>query len=72
MSLPSLYTPEEVAERLKVKRRAVYQWLISGRLTGMKVGQGWRITEEDLMVFMKRSSSGKAEKELKIKVGNEG
>jgi excisionase family DNA binding protein len=55
MSLPNLYTPEEVAEKLKVKRRAVYQWLTVGKLAGMKVGQGWRITEEDLLAFMNKS-----------------
>jgi excisionase family DNA binding protein len=53
MSFPDLYTPEEVAERLRVSRRAVYQWLTMGKLVGMKAGQGWRITEEALIDFMK-------------------
>jgi excisionase family DNA binding protein len=53
MSFPDLYTPEEVAERLRVSRRAVYQWLTLGKLVGMKAGQGWRITEEALIDFMK-------------------
>ena len=57
MSLPNLYTPEEVAERLRVSRRAVYQWLTTGKLLGMKAGQGWRITEEALIDFMKKTSS---------------
>jgi len=55
MNLANLYTPEEVAKRLKVSRRAVYQWLTSGKLVGMKAGQGWRISEEDLLAFMKSS-----------------
>jgi excisionase family DNA binding protein len=54
MSLPNLYTPEEVATRLKVNRRAVYQWLTSGKLQGLRIGQGWRVTEEDLIAFMRR------------------
>lgn len=53
VSLPALYTPEEVAARLKVTRRAVYQWLLSGRLKGFRAGQHWRISEEDLLGFLK-------------------
>ena len=54
MSLPALYTPEEAAAKLKVTRRAVYQWLLSGKLKGFRAGQYWRISEEDLMQFMNR------------------
>jgi len=39
---------------LKVSRRSVYQWLNSGRLNGLKAGQYWRITEEDVIGFMKQ------------------
>jgi excisionase family DNA binding protein len=53
MPLPTLYTPSEVAGKLKVNRRSVYQWLASGQLKGLRAGQGWRITEEDLIVFMR-------------------
>jgi excisionase family DNA binding protein len=52
VGLPTFYTPEEVAARLKVSRRAVYQWLTNGKLHGLRAGQGWRITEEDLLAFM--------------------
>jgi excisionase family DNA binding protein len=51
--IPDLYTPEEVAKRLKVSRQAVYQWLTTGKLVGMKAGQGWRITEEEMLKFMR-------------------
>jgi len=67
MNLANLYTPEEVAKRLKVSRRAVYQWLTTGKLVGMKAGQGWRITEEDLIAFMKSNAS----RELDSKSGKE-
>jgi excisionase family DNA binding protein len=55
MALPSLYTPEEVARKIKVERKTVYQWLSSGLLQGLRVGSRWRITEEDLMNFMTSS-----------------
>jgi len=54
MALPTFYKPSEVAERLKVNRRSVYQWLAKEQLKGLKAGQSWRITEEDLIVFMTR------------------
>ncbi len=59
MALPSLYTPEEVARKVKVERQTVYHWLTSGLLRGLRVGSTWRITEEDLLHFMTRHSRGK-------------
>ena len=65
MNLANLYTPEELAKRLKVSRRAVYQWLTKGKLVGMKAGQGWRITEEDLIAFMQNSNAVQVRREPK-------
>ena len=59
MPLPSLYTPEEVARKVKVERSTVYHWLSSGQLRGLRVGSTWRITEEDLLEFMRRGARGK-------------
>jgi len=52
MTVPVLYTPEEVAEKLKVTRRSVYEWLLKGRLRGLRAGDTWRIAEQDLMTFL--------------------
>ena len=52
MTLPVLYTPEEVAKELKATRRTVYRWLVSGALRGKRAGDGWRIAEADLMDFL--------------------
>ena len=60
MALPTFYTPSEVAGKLKVSRRSVYQWLTSGQLSGLKAGQNWRITEEALIAFMGRRSPSEA------------
>jgi excisionase family DNA binding protein len=62
MSLPALYTPEEAAAKLKVTRRAVYQWLSEGRLKGLRAGLRWRITEDSLMEFMNSPATGSTEK----------
>jgi excisionase family DNA binding protein len=47
------YTPEEVAELLRVKRKHVLDLLRSGRLKGVKVGKFWRIRKTDLQAFLK-------------------
>jgi excisionase family DNA binding protein len=46
------YTPEEIAERLKVTRRSVYTWLLSGQLRGLRAGDKWRVAEPDLTAFL--------------------
>jgi excisionase family DNA binding protein len=45
-------TPEQVAEQLGVSIRTVYEWLLAGRLKGLKAGRLWRIRPADLEEFM--------------------
>jgi excisionase family DNA binding protein len=45
-------TPEEVAARLRVSRRTVYEWLKLGRLRGLRAGKAWRIRPEDVEALM--------------------
>ena len=45
-------TPAQVAEELQVTRRTVYQWLLDGKLRGLKAGKGWRITREAVNKFL--------------------
>lgn len=52
MTLPKLYTPEEVAKDLKTTRRTVYRWLTNGALRGLRAGDMWRIAEQDLTAFL--------------------
>ena len=37
------YTPDEVAELLKVTRRSVYTWIKEDKIAAVKVGSAWRI-----------------------------
>lgn len=54
------YTPEELAEKLKVTRRAVYKWLKEKRLNASKFGgKIWRISEADLEAFYESERPGK-------------
>jgi len=56
-----ILTPEEVASRLRVTRRAVYAWLLSGRLRGLKAGRLWRVREEALEAFLADRGAGPRE-----------
>jgi len=49
-----IYTPEEIAERLKVSKITVYKWLQNGNLKAFKAGKMWRITRDDLEEFLGR------------------
>ncbi len=47
------YTPEEIAELLKVSRETVYNWLRAGKLKGTKVFNFWRVSESELSRLLK-------------------
>ena len=47
------FTIEEVAERLKVTRGAVYKWMASGDLEYVIVGRHRRITGKALRAFVR-------------------
>jgi excisionase family DNA binding protein len=49
-----LYTVAQVADRLKVTRRTVREWLRTNRLRAVKAGHQWRITASDLQAFLQR------------------
>lgn len=50
------YTIQQVADRLQVSRKSVYEWMNAGRLRWLQVGKRRRITESALieMVTPKR------------------
>ena len=37
------YTPDELAELLKVSRRSVYTWIKEEKVDAVKIGASWRI-----------------------------
>jgi len=51
--MDKFYTPQEVAELLKLSERTVYRYLHSGKLKASKLGC-WRITKEDLNNFINK------------------
>lgn len=55
--LPTILTPEEVADLLRMTKAAIYRWLNDGYLPGHKLGQGWRIIRDDLREWMRQNSN---------------
>jgi len=52
-----MLTPAEVAEIMKVSRGTVMRWLREegpDKLTGYKIGRGWRISRSELNEFVER------------------
>ena len=47
-----LLTPTQVAERLQITERTVYEWIRGGKLTALKLGRLWRIRQDDLEAFL--------------------
>ena len=46
------FTPDEVADLLKVRRLTIYRWIDAGKLSAKKVGRGLRIAGSDLDAFV--------------------
>jgi len=53
-----LLTVEEVADYLRVAPNTVYRWCRDGTMTGIKLGKEWRISREDLEVFVSTRRTG--------------
>lgn len=53
-----LYTAQEVADRLQIKKTTVYELIKRGELYSSKVGKQLRISELQLKQYLERSGSG--------------
>lgn len=47
-----LLTVEEAANYLKIKPNVLRRWLRAGKIPGIKLGNHWRIDEDDLKAFL--------------------
>ncbi len=57
-----LLTTEEVAEELKVHVKTVRDWIASGELEAIDLGQGYRIWKSDLMKFLNSRKRRRADR----------
>ena len=49
------YTPEEIAQKFKVKKRTVYFWVRKGKLKAVKLGSLLRIPKSSMDEFIKNA-----------------
>jgi excisionase family DNA binding protein len=49
-----LYTPQEVADYLKVDVRTVYRWVREGEMNAIRFQREYRISESDLRDFLEQ------------------
>ena len=50
--MSEILTLEEVAEKLKLSEQTVRRYLRENKITGFKLGNSWRVKEEELMKFI--------------------
>ncbi len=50
-------TPEQVAEKLKVKKITIYRMARTGKLPAIKFGKSWRINSIKLAEFLEKESN---------------
>lgn len=65
-SMPRVWTPDEVAEYLKVSKSIVLEELESGNLLGFRVGLEWRCLETDVMTYVSKSKAGTRSHEIQL------
>jgi len=59
MKSNSFYTVEQVAKLLQVHWQTVLNYIKSGKLEAVKLGRGYRISQEALDRFIKQNTSKK-------------
>lgn len=65
--MAQMFTCEEVAERYKVKVITVWEWIRQKKLSAIKLGREYRISEEDLKAFERsRRTTNSEEKEMQF------
>ncbi len=58
----TLYTTEEVAEKLKITAKTVRQYIQRGELEAIDMGQGYRIYKRDLDTFLEHRRRRRTER----------
>jgi excisionase family DNA binding protein len=59
----TLFTVEELAERLDVQERTIREYLREGRLRGRKLAGRWYVTDEAIADYFRQGESSAAEEE---------
>lgn len=54
-----IYTPKEIAAKLKLSEKTVLDYLREGKLPGMRVGKHWRVTRAAFETFLQEASKAR-------------
>jgi excisionase family DNA binding protein len=49
-----MYTPKEIAEKLKTSEQTIRRYLRNGIMEGVPLEKGWRVKQSQLDAFMNR------------------
>lgn len=55
--MENYFTPQQIAERLQVKKLTILRYIRSKRLRAVRLGKGYRISQADLDDFIKRNQT---------------
>jgi len=55
--MENYYTPQEVADKLKLNVRTLYKWIRENKLKAVKLGDVWRISETELSRILRGEES---------------
>ncbi len=54
--VPRLMSVDELADYLGLQKQTIYNWLHSGRITGIKIGKVWRFDRKYIDEWLKKCS----------------
>ena len=66
-----LLTANQVADRLQIAVSTVYAWLREGRISGIRLGRQWRVSEQALGSYVSRQEEIGAEISGRRRTGGE-
>lgn len=53
---------EELAKYLKLNKQTIYNWLNTGKLSGIKIGGTWRFDKREVDLWLKEKRCSKSKK----------
>lgn len=53
----NFYTVEQVADLLQIHWQTVLNYIKNGKLKALRLGKGYRVTKEDLDIFIKTNTT---------------
>ena len=68
-AMETFYTPEEVADQLKIHLQTVLRYIRDGKLKAVKLDKGYRVSDSDFQAFIHGSRVAKTPEDYLLKLG---